>query len=142
MRRNNKYLKHLAEVPLFRACNTKDLSTIARHAEDVDVDTGEVLIQEGALGAQEFFVIVSGKANVTRGGRKVATLGPGDYFGELALLDRAPRNATVTAASPMEVVVLAQRDFASVLHDVPGMSRKLLTGLARRLREAEAKRVQ
>lgn len=142
MRRKNAYLDHLADVPLFRACTSKDLSTIARHAEDVTVDAGKVLIREGSVGGQEFFVIVSGKASVMRGRRKVATLGPGDYFGELALLDRAPRNATVTADTPMEVVVLAPRDFTAVLEDVPGLSRKLLIGMAKRLREADGKRVQ
>jgi CRP/FNR family transcriptional regulator, cyclic AMP receptor protein len=142
MRRKNEYLKHLAEVPLFRACTTKDLGTIAKHAEDMNISAGEVLIKEGAAGAQEFFVIVSGKASVSRKGRKVATLGPGDYFGELALLDRAPRNATVKAESDLEVVVLAQRDFTTVVDEVPGLARKLLAGMARRLREADGKRVQ
>ncbi|MCA1832113.1 MAG: cyclic nucleotide-binding domain-containing protein [Actinomycetota bacterium] len=142
MGRKNDYLEHLAEVPLFRACSRKDLQTLAKHAEDMNVRSGQTLIKEGAVGAQEFFVIVNGKANVTRNGKKVASLGPGDYFGELALLDRAPRNATVTAASDMEVVVLAQRDFATVLNDVPGISHKILAGMARRLRENDSKRVQ
>jgi CRP-like cAMP-binding protein len=142
MRHKNGYLEHLSDVPLFRACTRKDLTTIARHVEDIQVDPGTVLITEGAIGGQEFFVIVSGKATVTRNGRKVATLGVGDYFGELALLDRAPRNATVKAETPMEVVVLAPRDFATLLDDVPGLARKLMTGMARRLREADAKRVQ
>jgi CRP/FNR family transcriptional regulator, cyclic AMP receptor protein len=141
MRRKNEFVKHLAEVPLFRACTTKDLVTIAKRAEDLAVPAGKTLITEGSVGAQEFFVIVDGKASVTRKGKKVATLGPGDYFGELALLDRAPRNATVTAATDMEVVVLAQRDFASVVDEVPGLARKLLAAMARRLRESDGKKV-
>lgn len=141
MRRKNAYLEHLAEVPLFRACGRKDLETIARHAEDLNVAAGRDLIKEGAVGAQEFFVIAGGKATVTRKGKKIATLGPGDYFGELALLDRAPRNATVTATTDVEVVVLTQRDFSTVLQDVPAIASKLLAGMARRLREADAKRV-
>ena len=72
---------------------------------------------------------------MSRHGRKVATLGPGDAFGELALLDKAPRNATVTAQTPMEVVVLGQREFGGLIDEVPGFARKLLAGMARRLRE-------
>lgn len=142
MGRKNAYLDHLAEVPLFRACSRKDLQTLARHAEDMNIAAGRTLIREGAVGAQEFFVIVDGKAAVSRGGKRIATLGPGSYFGELALLDRAPRNATVTAETDMEVVVLTQRDFVTVLNDVPGIAQKLLAGMARRLRESDTKRVQ
>jgi CRP-like cAMP-binding protein len=125
---------------LFAACSRKDLGLVARRAEDVRVDEGTKLVSEGSAG-HEFFVIVDGSANVSRNGRKIATLGPGDYFGELALLDRAPRNATVTATAPMELVVLAQREFSGVLDEVPGLARKLLTGMARRVREADAKSV-
>ena len=141
MFRKNDYLDHLAEVPLFRACTRKDLSTIARHAEDMNIRAGKVLIKEGAVGAQEFFVIASGTATVTRKKKKIASLGPGSYFGELALLDRAPRNATVTASSDMEVVVLAAQDFMTVLDEVPGIGRKIMAGMARRLRDADGKGV-
>jgi CRP-like cAMP-binding protein len=107
----------------------------------VNVSPGKVLVSEGAPGS-EFFVIIDGTAKVTRQGRKVATLGPGAAFGELALLDRAPRNASVVAETPMELVVLGQREFAGILDEVPGFARKLLAGLAHRLREADAKSVQ
>jgi CRP-like cAMP-binding protein len=142
MGHKNEYLDHLAEVPLFRACSRKDLQTIARHGEDMHILAGKTLIKEGSVGAQEFFVIVDGKAAVSRGGKRIVTLGPGDYFGELALLDRAPRNATVTAESDLEVVVLTQRDFSTVLNDVPGIAHKILAGMAHRLREADVKSVQ
>jgi CRP/FNR family transcriptional regulator, cyclic AMP receptor protein len=141
MRRRDDYLVHLARVPMFAACTRKDLTLLARRAEDVKVDTGTTLVSEGSAG-HEFFVIVEGSANVTRNGRKIATLGPGDYFGELALLDRAPRNATIVASAPMELVVMAQREFSGLLDEVPGLARKLLTGMARRVREADAKSVQ
>src|SRR2546425_7780702 len=98
MRRRDDYLQHLARVPVFAACTRKDLGLLARRAEDVKVDAGSTLIAEGSAG-HEFFVIVDGSAHVSRNGRKIATLGPGDYFGEPALLDRAPRNATITATS-------------------------------------------
>jgi CRP-like cAMP-binding protein len=128
-------------VPLFSACSKRDLQLVARRAEDVKVDAGKVLVSEGATGS-EFFVILDGRAKVTKRGKRVATLGPGAFFGDLALLDRAPRNATVTAETPMELVVLGQREFAGIIDEVPGFAHKLLAGLARRLREADAASVQ
>jgi CRP/FNR family cyclic AMP-dependent transcriptional regulator len=139
--RRDAFLDHLAEVPLFSALSKKDLQLVARNTEDVKVDAGKVLVSEGAAGT-EFFVIVDGKARVTRRGKKIAELGPGGFFGDLALLDRAPRNATVVAETPMEVLVLGQREFAALIDEVPGFAHKLLAGLARRLREADAKSVQ
>jgi CRP/FNR family cyclic AMP-dependent transcriptional regulator len=141
MSRRDAFLDHLAEVPLFSALSRKELSLVARRAEDVTVDQGRILVSEGSTGS-EFFVIIDGKASVSKKGRKVATLGPGDAFGELALLDKAPRNATVTAETPLEVVVLGQREFGGLIDEVPGFARKLLAGMARRLREADAKSVQ
>ena len=141
MSRRDAFLDHLAQVPLFSALSRKELSLVARRAEDVKVDQGRVLVSEGSTGS-EFFVIIDGKASVSKKGRKVATLGPGDAFGELALLDKAPRNATVTAETPLEVVVLGQREFGGLIDEVPGFARKLLAGMARRLREADAKSVQ
>jgi CRP/FNR family cyclic AMP-dependent transcriptional regulator len=82
---------------------------------------------------------VSGKAAVTRNGKKVANLGPGDYFGELALLDRRPRSATVTSETDMDVLVLSQRQFNGLLQSVPTIGRKMLSAMAGRLREADAK---
>ncbi len=134
-------LEELAQVPLFSACSKKELQLIARRAEHVDVPAGKVLVREGAAGA-EFFVIVEGTAEVSRHGKRVATLGPGAFFGDLALLDRAPRNATVTAKTPMQLMVLGQREFAAMIDDVPGFAHKLLTGLAHRLREYDAKSLQ
>jgi CRP-like cAMP-binding protein len=135
------FVDHLAGVPLFSACSKRDLQLVARRAEDVKVDAGKVLVSEGATGS-EFFVILDGRAKVTKRGKRVATLGPGAFFGDLALLDRAPRNATVTAETPMELVVLGQREFAGIIDEVPGFAHKLLAGLARRLREADAASVQ
>jgi CRP-like cAMP-binding protein len=141
MPRGDAFLDHLRQVPLFSALSRKELGLVARRSEDVNVSPGKVLVSEGAPGS-EFFVIVDGTAKVTRQGRKVATLGPGSAFGELPLLDRAPRNASVVAETPMELVVLGQREFAGILDEVPGFARKLLAGLAHRLRDADAKSVQ
>jgi CRP/FNR family cyclic AMP-dependent transcriptional regulator len=141
MAKGDSFVDLLAEVPLFAACSKKDLQLVAKRAEDVKVEAGKVLVSEGAAGA-EFFVILDGEATVARHGQEVARLGPGQFFGDLALLDRAPRNATITAATPMELVVLGQREFSALIDEVPGFAHKLLAGLARRLREYDAKTVQ
>ena len=131
----------LAEVPLFSACSRKELQIVARQTERLHAEPGRVLVREGAAGA-EFFVIISGTAVVSRHGQAVATLGPGDYFGDLALLERAPRNATVTARTAMELAVLGQREFAAMIDEVPGFAHKLLSGLAHRLREYDVQSAQ
>jgi CRP-like cAMP-binding protein len=138
MRRKDQYLEHLANVPLFSACSKKELQTIARASDDVEVPSGKVLVEEGKPG-HEFFLILDGNASVKRGKREIAKLGPGQYFGELALLDRGPRSASVVAKSDMDVLVLGQREFAGVIDEVPTLAHKLLTSMAQRLREADAK---
>lgn len=129
-------LDRLAAVPMFRACTRRELSAIAKAADTVAAESGTTLVREGEAG-REFFVILDGIASVTRGRRHVAALGPGDYFGELALLDGERRDATVKAASPMEVLVVSQRCFAGLLNDVPTLARHLLAGMARRLHELD-----
>ena len=141
MARRDAFIDHLQQVPLFAACSRKDLQLVARRAEDVRVPSGKALVTEGETG-HEFFVILDGTARVSRQGRKIAALGPGDSFGELALLEKAPRNASVIADSDMELVVLGQREFGGLLDEVPGFARKLLTGMARRLRDADNQSVQ
>jgi len=138
MRGRSQYLDHLARVPLFSACSKKELQTIARASDDVRVPAGKVLVEEGRPG-HEFFLILDGKASVKRGKKKIAALGPGQYFGEMALLDRGPRSATVVADTDMDVLVLGQREFAGVIDEVPTMAHKLLTTMAQRLRESDAK---
>ena len=135
------FIDHLAAVPLFSACSRKDLQLVAKRAEDIKVEAGKQLVTEGDTGT-EFFVIIDGNATVARHGQKVAELGPGQFFGDLALLDRAPRNATITADTPMELVVLGQREFAGLIDDVPEFAHKLLAGLARRLRASDSQTVQ
>ena len=130
------YLAHLASVPLFSQCHKAELKSLARRTADITAEAGQVLTQEGH-GAYDFFVIVSGEAAVSRGGRVVAQLVKGDYFGELGLLDPARRDATVTASTPMELIVLAQWDFEQALEEAPGMTRRLLAGMANRLRQLD-----
>lgn len=136
MPRRNTYLDHLARVPLFSRCSQDELKRLARRTTDIHVDAGDTLTREGRAG-YEFFVVIDGWAEVSRKGKPVAELGPGDFFGELALLDRGLRDATVTAVTPMEVIVLAQGDFDAALEEAPRMTRKLLAGMARRLRDLD-----
>jgi CRP/FNR family cyclic AMP-dependent transcriptional regulator len=131
-------LEHLANVRLFSTLNKRELALVGRAAEVVRVGAGTEIVREGTLG-HEFYLILDGQATVRRGGRKVVTLGPGAYFGELALLDRGPRSATVTADTDMELVVLGQREFLGVIDAVPAVAHKLLVAMASRLREADAK---
>lgn len=140
MRNADAYLKHLAAVPMFAACTRKELATVAKCAEELSLEPGDVLVREGER-AHEFFVIVEGSAVVTRGSELVTTLGSGDWFGELALLDRAPRNATVAAATATRVMVLGEREFNGLLSEVPSLARSVLAGMARRLHVADAQLV-
>lgn len=140
MAAKDTYLDHLAEVPLFSAASRKDLQKIARASDEVAVKAGRVLVDQGRPG-HEFFLILEGSATVRRNNRKVAELGPGQYFGELSLLDRGPRTASVVADTDMKVLVLGQREFLGVLDDVPGLAYKILRIMAHRLREADLKNV-
>jgi len=130
----------LGKIWMFSACSTSQLRTIRKAVEEVTVPAGRVLCEEGTLG-REFFFIVEGTASVRRGGRKVATLEPGRYFGELSLLDRKPRSATVVSETPMTLLVLEQRRFNALLDDMPTLSHKLLMAMSQRLREADAKAI-
>jgi CRP/FNR family transcriptional regulator, cyclic AMP receptor protein len=134
--RQSDYLDHLASVPLFSQCPKQELKNLAGRTADVTAEPGQRLIEQ-RQGAYDFFIIVSGEAEVSRNGRVVATLTDNDYFGELALLDPGRRNATVTARTPMELIVLSQWDFEQALDEAPGMTRRLLAGMARRLRELD-----
>jgi CRP/FNR family transcriptional regulator, cyclic AMP receptor protein len=140
MARGSAYTARLAAVPLFSTLSKRDLQRITSAADELDVEAGRELVTEGRVG-HEFFLILRGQAIVRRNKRKVATLGPGEYFGELALLHRGPRSATVVAQTDMKLLVLGQREFAGLLDSAPGMASKLLTGMAQRLREADAKAV-
>jgi CRP/FNR family transcriptional regulator, cyclic AMP receptor protein len=137
MAKDNK-LEHLAQVRLFSTLNKRELTLVGKASDEVRVPAGKVLVSEGAAG-REFYLILEGQAIVRRGGRRVAMLGPGQYFGELSLLDRGPRTATVVADTDMALLVLGQREFSSILEAVPVVSRKLLEAMALRLRECDSK---
>ena len=135
---HSMYLEHLATLPLFSSCSKRDLQKIARAGDEVTVAAGRVLVDQGDIG-REAFVILEGTAVVKRNGRKIATLGVGDHFGELALLDRGPRTATVEAESELRVFVLSARKFTSVLDEVPSLTHKLLAALAAMVREFDSR---
>jgi CRP/FNR family cyclic AMP-dependent transcriptional regulator len=122
----------LKRSPLFEGLSRKELAEIARVSDDLEVPAGTTLCREGSR-AQEFFVIISGEATVTRGSRVIASLGAGDFFGEIALLERVKRTATVTAATPLSFFVVSAQAFDVVLDASQTIERKLLQALARRL---------
>jgi CRP-like cAMP-binding protein len=141
MAARDSHLDKLADVPLFSACSRKDLGKIARASDEVEVRAGRVLVDQGKTG-HEFFLILDGSATVRANNRKVATLGAGDYFGELSLLAREPRDASVTADTDMKLLILGQREFTGLLDSIPGLASKILAIMARRLRQADLKNVR
>lgn len=127
----------LTKIPLFAHCSKRELQRIRGLLTPLIVPEGTVLITEGKPG-HEFFVVLEGNASVTHDGVRVATLGPGDYFGEIALMQGGPRTATVVADGPMRVEVASEREFRALLDDAPGLARALILPLAQRIRELEA----
>ena len=125
----------IRRVPLFSNCSRKELAEIASIADEIDFGAGKELIREGDRGL-EFFVLLDGNARVTKGGSEVNTLGSGDFFGEIALVSKVPRTATVTATSPVRVLVVTDRDFRTLLEDSPQIQLKVLEALAERLAPA------
>ncbi len=137
MRHADDSLAHLRNLPLFSGCSEQELSEIDALSDEVHVPAGRTLIRQGDIG-REFIVVHSGEVTVTRDGEEIARLGPGSYFGELALLASTVRNATVTAATDLEVSVIDRRGFQTLLEDSPGLTRTLLMSTARRLGELDA----
>jgi CRP-like cAMP-binding protein len=127
--------ERLHGVPWFAACTVEQLAEIARIAERLHVQEGEVILREGRLG-RELYIILRGTVVVTRSGRIVNEWGPGDYFGELAAIDAAPRSATVTATSDLDVLIVGPRELEAMM-EIPGFRNALLTGMSRRIREAD-----
>jgi CRP/FNR family transcriptional regulator, cyclic AMP receptor protein len=134
---NDELRTRLESVPLFAACHSSDLAVVARRSEIREVPAGTALIRAGDVD-DEFFVLLAGGADVLRNGERVATLEPGAHFGELALLDPAPRSADVVMTADGIVSVLSRENFALMLGAIPGIAPVLLAFLARRLRDAEA----
>ena len=132
------YADHLSTVPLFAACSKKELQKIAKATDEITLPAGHVLMEQGQLG-REAFVIVDGTATVERNGRKIAQLGAGSAVGELSLLDRGERTATVTADTDLTVLVIGPREFGAVIDSVPSLSGKLLQAMATTIRDLDSK---
>lgn len=132
MLRKNAKLELLKTVPLFADCSKRELGAIAAIADELVLPAGRELTREGAPGA-EFIVIADGAADVRRRGRKVNTLGRGDFLGEISLVTGAPRTATVTTTVPSRLLVLTAVAFRRLLREVPSLQLKVLDALARRL---------
>jgi len=126
----------LRNVPLFSACTKQELARIAALTDHVEIKAGTVLTREGEPG-NEAFIIASGKAEATLRGERLNVLGPGSAVGEMALLDRSPRSATVTAKDDLHVLVLDPRSFGAMIDETPTVARKIMQALAQRLRELE-----
>jgi CRP-like cAMP-binding protein len=122
----------IKEVPLFAGCSKRELSRIASIADELDLPEGSMLTQEGQRG-REFLVLVNGTADVKHGTKLLRTLSDGDFLGEIALVLDVPRSATVTATSPVRLLVIERRAFKQLLQDVPGIQTKVLEALALRL---------
>jgi len=131
---------HLTEVPLFSQLSAKERRHVAQALGMHEVAPDVMLVRQGEAG-DSFYVLFEGEAKVVRNGRRIATLGPGSWFGELALLDPAPRNADVVTAEPSVVGMLDAKSFRRLVAELPNMTSRLLAGLARRVREGDSRSV-
>ena len=130
-------IDRLEEVGLLAECSRRQLRAIARISEVIEVPEDTVLARTGAPG-DEFFLILDGSARVEVSPRKRSRLKPGEYFGEMSLLDGGPRSASVIAETPLRLLVIKRRDFHTLLREAPELTQSLLATLSRRLRHAEA----
>ncbi|MEI7885806.1 MAG: cyclic nucleotide-binding domain-containing protein [Actinomycetes bacterium] len=129
-------LTQIRKLPIFADLTEEELIEIEQLADEVHIEKGRTIMRQGDLG-QEFALVVSGEADVIKDAQVVARIGPGDYFGEVALLDSIIRSASVVAATNMTLEVIDRRGFHTLLDDIPGLSRALLRGIAHRLAERE-----
>jgi CRP-like cAMP-binding protein len=128
----NEKVDLIRKVPLFTHCTKAELAELTKIADEIDVPEGKELTREGDRG-REFFVLLEGSAQVKQGSRKVNTLGPGDFFGEIALVSRSPRTATVTTTTPARLLVITGTSFRSLLEHQPRIQLRVLEALADRL---------
>jgi CRP/FNR family transcriptional regulator, cyclic AMP receptor protein len=128
----NQKIDLIRKVPLFARCSRAELKEIALLADEIDLHEGKEMTREGAPG-REFFVLLEGTADVKKKSRRVNTLGPGDFFGEIALVSHEPRTATVIATSPVRALVITDRSFRRLLDDAPQVQTKVMEAMAERL---------
>jgi CRP/FNR family cyclic AMP-dependent transcriptional regulator len=128
-------LEHFRGIPLFGGLSKGGLRTVVKAATEVQVPAGKAIVQEGETD-RFLYVLVSGSAAVTRKGRRIRVLGPGDFFGDLAFLDGGPRSATVSAVTEATLMILSPREMDALIHAEPGIALGMLRALATRLRTA------
>ena len=133
--RSKGAIEDLRHIALFAACSDEELRRLDHLAVEVTIPAGKPVVREGRPG-QEFFVITSGLADVEVGGQRIATLGPGEFFGEMALLLLEPRTATVTARTDLTVLAFNPREFDTLIKDGPTVAHRMLREVASRLRSA------
>jgi CRP-like cAMP-binding protein len=126
----------LKKVPMFNELSKRHLREISKHSDNVAMKIGDVLVRQGDKG-WEFFFIIGGKARVEKDGRIIRNLTSGDFFGEISLIDREPRTASVIAETDMDLLVVHSRSFSHLLDTTPGLSGKILISLCKYLRRAE-----
>jgi CRP-like cAMP-binding protein len=127
----------LARVPLFEGLSKKQLSQVSSLMTSLELPSGKVLARQGEAG-HEFVILLEGEVEVIRDGKVIAVRGPGDYIGEIALLDNRPRTATVTAKTNVVVEVLNRVEFASLLANTPEISNQIMATMAQRLAELDS----
>jgi len=132
MLRKNAKVELIKRVPLFSECSRKDLEEIASIADEIDLREGKELTKEGRPG-REFFVLIEGEADVNKGSHRINRLAAGDFFGEISLVTRRPRTATVVATSPVRALVITDRSFRALLEHQPEIQGKVMSALAARL---------
>ena len=135
-RRPDEKLELLHSIALFGAFTNKELEAVARHVDRATRAAGDVLMRQGDRG-DEMMLLLSGAATVERDGRTLARLGANDVVGELSLIDREPRTATVTATEACDVLVMHRQDFTALMEEVPHFNQRVLLSLAKRLRAAD-----
>jgi CRP/FNR family transcriptional regulator, cyclic AMP receptor protein len=132
MLRKNAKVELIKRVPLFAECSRKHLEEIAAIADEIDLREGKELTKEGRPG-REFFVLIEGAADVKKGSRRINRMSAGDFFGEISLVTRRPRTATVVATSPVRALVITDRSFRTLLERQPEIQNKVMSALAARL---------
>jgi CRP/FNR family transcriptional regulator, cyclic AMP receptor protein len=129
---HNQKIDLIRKVPLFSRLSKPELRDLAMLADEIDLRDGKEMTRQGHPG-REFFVLLEGTADVRKNGRKINSLGPGDFFGEIALVSREPRTATVTATSPVRTLVITDRSFRRLLDESPQVKTKVMEAMAKRL---------
>jgi CRP/FNR family transcriptional regulator, cyclic AMP receptor protein len=134
-RTDKKLVEQLKTVPLFSGCSARELASLGRFLREVDFPAGRQIVQQGRTGTG-LHVIIEGETKVVVGDRTRRRLGPGAFFGEISLLDRGPRTATVVAETPVRTLALSAWNFRAALKEHPSMAVKMLEELASRVRSA------